>query len=63
MDGRKNYTGPQIDAAALQNGEVTGMAPTESHTTAVDGVSDGMEVKGKSKAGGDDAEDVGKMYM
>ena len=25
VDGRKNYKGPQIDAAALQNGEVVGM--------------------------------------
>jgi len=30
VDGRKNYTGPQIDVDALQGGEVVGMAPGES---------------------------------
>jgi choline transport protein len=27
IDGRKNFTGPKLDLAALQNGEVVGMAP------------------------------------
>jgi hypothetical protein len=31
VDGRKNYTGPQIDVDALKSGEVVGMAPTESN--------------------------------
>ena len=29
VDGRKNYTGPQIDIDALKAGEVVGMAPSE----------------------------------
>ena len=29
VDGRKNYKGPRIDAAALQNGEVIGMAAAD----------------------------------
>jgi len=29
VDGRKNYTGPQIDIDALKNGEIVGMAPDE----------------------------------
>ncbi|KAK5204609.1 hypothetical protein LTR41_009781 [Exophiala xenobiotica] len=31
VDGRKNYTGPQIDVDALKSGEVVGMAPTEGN--------------------------------
>ncbi len=31
VDGRKNFTGPQIDVDALKSGEVVGMAPTESN--------------------------------
>lgn len=31
VDGRKNYTGPQIDVDALKSGEVVGMAPTDSN--------------------------------
>lgn len=27
VDGRKNYTGPQIDVEALKQGEIVGMAP------------------------------------
>lgn len=27
MDGRKNFHGPQIDIAALKDGEVVGMEP------------------------------------
>ncbi|EXJ96496.1 hypothetical protein A1O1_01622 [Capronia coronata CBS 617.96] len=30
VDGRKNYTGPQIDVDALRSGAVVGMAPVES---------------------------------
>jgi choline transport protein len=30
VDGRKNYTGPQIDIDALKAGEVVGMAPEDS---------------------------------
>jgi hypothetical protein len=29
VDGRKNYTGPQIDIDALKAGEIVGMAPAE----------------------------------
>ncbi|KAL6242250.1 hypothetical protein RBB50_010798 [Rhinocladiella similis] len=32
VDGRKNYTGPQIDVDALKSGEVVGMAPEESNS-------------------------------
>lgn len=31
VDGRKNYTGPQIDVDALRGGAVVGMAPVESN--------------------------------
>lgn len=31
VDGRKNYTGPQLDVEALKKGEIVGMAPTESN--------------------------------
>lgn len=31
VDGRKNYTGPKIDIEALKQGEIVGMAPTESN--------------------------------
>lgn len=31
VDGRKNYTGPQIDVDTLKSGEVVGVAPTESN--------------------------------
>lgn len=31
VDGRKNYTGPQLDIDALKKGEIVGMAPTESN--------------------------------
>lgn len=30
FDGRKNYTGPQVDAVALMNGEVEGITGAES---------------------------------
>jgi hypothetical protein len=33
VDGRKNYTGPQLDLDALKQGEVVGMAPVESHSS------------------------------
>ena len=29
VDGRKNYTGPQIDIDALKAGEIVGMAPDD----------------------------------
>ena len=32
VDGRKNYTGPQVDLEALKAGEIVGMVPTESNT-------------------------------
>lgn len=31
VDGRKNYTGPQIDIDALKAGEIVGMAPEDSN--------------------------------
>ncbi len=39
VDGRKNYTGPQIDLDALKAGEIVGMAPEDG---AGDGAGDGQ---------------------
>jgi hypothetical protein len=44
VDGKKNYTGPQLDIDALKQGEVVGMAPVESNATA-NGTGGGLEEK------------------
>ncbi|KAJ9601875.1 hypothetical protein H2200_013624 [Cladophialophora chaetospira] len=40
VDGRKNYTGPQIDIDALKAGEIVGMAPEDGVQNGTNGTSD-----------------------
>lgn len=47
VDGRKNYSGPQIDIDALKQGELVGMAPTESDDTLLN---EGQEKKAEPEA-------------
>jgi choline transport protein len=47
VDGRKNYTGPQIDMEALKAGEMVGMAPEDGPTN---GGSDPMLENAEKKA-------------
>lgn len=45
VDGRKNYTGPQIDLDALQAGEIVGMAPPDGAASVSDDTLGGVEEK------------------
>ncbi|OCT46463.1 Choline transport protein [Cladophialophora carrionii] len=49
IDGRKNYTGPQIDIDALKAGEIVGMAPAEGEVGGVNRSSDDTLGGGQQK--------------
>ena len=45
VDGRKNYTGPQLDVGATSNGEVEGLSVTGSHNSGPSNNGTGLEKK------------------